>query len=100
MSISNEMVLQELKNVIDPELNINIVDLGLVYDVSVQEDKVVVEMTLTTPGCPMRSYMEESVYTALINMDGVEEVIVNVVWSPPWSPEKINPETLEQLQNR
>lgn len=95
MELSKETLLQNLKNVIDPEINLNIVDLGLVYGIEIQDQVVTVEMTLTTQGCPMRTYMEEAVNEALIELEGVQEVKVNIVWTPPWSPEKINPAVLE-----
>ncbi len=97
MELSKEIILQHLKNVIDPEVNLNIVDLGLVYGVDIQDQIVTVEMTLTTQGCPMRTYMEEGVAAALADVEGVQEVKVNIVWTPPWTPDKINPEALDQL---
>lgn len=101
MALSRELVLEQLKNVIDPELNVNIVDLGLVYNVDlIGTGDIKVEMTLTTQGCPMREYMEESVPQALQGVDGVSGVEVEIVWDPPWTPEKISPEGLSQLGRR
>lgn len=97
MSLSKEIILENLKNVIDPEVNLNIVDLGLVYGVEIKDQTISVEMTLTTQGCPMRTYMEEGVREALIELEGVKDVIINIVWDPPWSPEKINPEAMNQV---
>lgn len=97
MDLSEEKIRQSLRGVIDPEVNLNIVDMGLVYGVTVDGSRISVEMTLTTPGCPMRTYMEESVTAALSALEGVEEVRVEIVWFPPWSPDKIDREVLEQL---
>lgn len=98
MELSKEAVLQRLKGVIDPEVNLNIVDMGLVYGLQIQDQAVTVEMTLTTRGCPMRTYMENAVNEALQGLEGVREARVEFVWSPPWTPDKINREALEQLR--
>lgn len=97
--ITKEQVLDELKNVIDPELNINIVDLGLIYDMNIDQERgnVEVTMTLTTPGCPLSMVFEEWVPAAVKNIDGVREVRINLVWEPPWDPEKMSDEVKEQL---
>ena len=79
-------ILETLRQVIDPELGCNIVDLGLVYGVAITGGKVTVKMTLTTPGCPMHESLAWGVHTALLNLDGVNEVEVELVWDPPWSP--------------
>jgi metal-sulfur cluster biosynthetic enzyme len=75
-----------LRQVIDPELGCNIVDLGLVYSVIIDGGHVAVVMTLTTPGCPMHDSIAEGVRTALLYLDGVEDAEVEVVWDPPWHP--------------
>lgn len=97
--ITNERVFLELKTVIDPELNINIVDLGLVYDVFIDQEKgkVEVTMTLTTPGCPLSMVFEEWIPEAVKKIDGVKEVSINLVWEPPWDPEKMSDDMKEQL---
>ena len=79
-------VLDALRAVIDPELGCNIVDLGLVYDVAIHGTKVTVTMTLTTPGCPMHESLCGGVQMALLNLDGVEDAEVKLVWDPPWHP--------------
>lgn len=96
---TTEMVMTCLQAVIDPEVGLNIVDMGLVYGVSIQDGVVEVSMTLTTPGCPMRSYMETEVSAALSKLEGVREVKVEIVWSPPWTPSRIKPEALQALQS-
>lgn len=81
-----------LKNVIDPELGVNIVDLGLVYEVLVDENQgnVVVNMTLTTPGCPLSGYMDDEIHTELNQLPKVRDVQVNIIWEPPWDPEMMS----------
>ena len=97
--ITKEQVLQELKKVVDPELNINIVDLGLIYGVGIDQKKgkVDVTMTLTTPGCPLSIVFEEWVPAAVKNIKGVKDVKINLVWEPPWDPDKISDEAKESL---
>ena len=85
-SITEKLVLETLRQVIDPELGCNIVDLGLVYSARIDGTNVVVVMTLTTPGCPMHESIAQGVRTALLNLDGVTDVDVQIVWEPPWHP--------------
>ena len=94
--ITKETILEELKEVIDPELHVNIVDLGLVYDVETdKEGNVVITMTLTTPGCPLSAVFEEWVPAAVKNIEEVKGVKINLVWEPPWDPEKMTYEAKE-----
>jgi metal-sulfur cluster biosynthetic enzyme len=86
MNLTEEMILAALREVIDPEIGCNIVDLGLVYSVVIDGGKVFVSMTLTTPGCPMHESICWGVKEALLNLDGVVEVEVELVWDPPWHP--------------
>lgn len=79
-------VLETLRQVIDPEIGVNIVDLGLVYQITYAECKLSVTMTLTTPGCPMHDSIAEGVRNILLNLEGVNDVNVEVVWDPPWHP--------------
>jgi metal-sulfur cluster biosynthetic enzyme len=85
-ALTEELILETLRYVIDPELGCNIVDLGLIYSVRVDGSTIVVVMTLTTPGCPMHESISQGVQTALLGMDGVADVNVQVVWDPPWHP--------------
>lgn len=82
-------IVRRLREVIDPELGVNIVDLGLVYNIISEGDKVVVEYTATTPGCPMRRYLQQVVEQALEACEGVEAYEANIVWEPEWSVEMI-----------
>jgi metal-sulfur cluster biosynthetic enzyme len=84
-------VLRELlREVIDPEIGVNIVDLGLVYDARLSGDGVaVIRMTLTTPGCPLGGYLDDAVRDALWGVPGVNDVDVQIVWDPPWDPDEM-----------
>jgi metal-sulfur cluster biosynthetic enzyme len=84
--LTEPAALETLRQVIDPELGCNIVDLGLIYSVAVNGTRVAVTMTLTTPGCPMHDSIRWGVQEALLNLDGVEEAEVELVWDPPWHP--------------
>ena len=84
--IDEAAILQTLRQVIDPELGCNIVDLGLVYNVAIAGTKVSVVMTLTTPGCPMHESIQWGVQNALLNLEAVDNAEVEVVWDPPWHP--------------
>lgn len=86
-----EEVREALKQVIDPELGLNIVDLGLVYDVQVQDGKAVVSMTLTSPGCPVGPQILASAQAAAGTVEGVDEAEVNLVWKPFWTQDRIDP---------
>jgi len=84
--LTDELVLETLRQVIDPEIGCNIVDLGLIYRYAFKAGKLTVTMTLTTPGCPMHDSIAEGVKNILLTLDGVNEVEVEVVWDPPWHP--------------
>ena len=79
-------ILETLRQVVDPELGCNIVDLGLIYNIAIAGAKVTVLMTLTTPGCPMHGSIRWGVQSALLNLEGVDDAEVEVVWNPPWHP--------------
>jgi metal-sulfur cluster biosynthetic enzyme len=90
-------VLEALRDVVDPELGVNVVDLGLVYGVSVDADKVAtVDMTLTSAACPLTDVIEDQTQAALDGL--VADFRINWVWLPPWGPEKITEEGREQLR--
>ena len=91
-----EEIVELLKDVIDPELGINIVDLGLVYGLHLDEDSLVVDMTLTSAGCPLTDLIERQ--TRFVLEDLVKDVSINWVWLPPWGPDKITEDGREQLR--
>jgi metal-sulfur cluster biosynthetic enzyme len=90
-SLSEDQVKLALRRVKDPEINLNIVDLGLVYAVAVTGRDVSVDMSLTSPGCPSGPEIMADAERELRDIPGVGEVAVNLVWSPPWTPERIEP---------
>lgn len=93
-----EKVYNQLKRVMDPELNINVVDLGLIYEVDLPEEGTVhVTMTLTTPGCPLHDSIVSGVKYSLLDLEGISSVDVDLVWEPAWTPEKMTPEGLKAL---
>jgi metal-sulfur cluster biosynthetic enzyme len=84
--LDEPLVLETLRQVVDPEIDCNIVDLGLIYGTRIEGRKVTVKMTLTTPGCPMHESIAWGVKNALRNLEAVEEAEVEIVWDPPWHP--------------
>lgn len=86
-----------LREVIDPELGVNIVDLGLVYDVRVDDGVAMVRMTMTTPGCPLGAYFDDAIHSCFEGAPQVEQVDLDIVWDPPWRPEMMSSEAKKQL---
>lgn len=98
MFLTEELVYAALKEVIDPELGLNIVDLGLVYEVAIADGAVTVVMTLTTPGCPMHaSFGSEIEATLWRALPGLESLDIQLVWEPPWTPEMLTAEGRAEL---
>ena len=95
--VTEKEVMGALGQVMDPELGISLVDLGLIYAVEVHTGKVGVKMSFTTPACPMVHYIVSSVEEAVKRLDGVEEVEVQLVWDPPWTPDRITDAGKERL---
>ena len=79
-----EKVIAEIKKIYDPEIPVNIYELGLIYDVSIIEKNVKVKMTLTTPNCPVAESLPKEVKESIMEIDGVEKVDLDLVWEPPW----------------
>jgi len=92
-----ETLISALKTVKDPELNVNVVDLGLVYSIQAHEDHVDVEMTLTSPACPAGPEILRNAVAALEKVEGVAKANVKLVMSPPWSPERMSDEARDEL---
>lgn len=86
-----------LTEVIDPEIGVNIVDLGLVYGIRVTEGVARIHLTLTTPGCPLSAYMTDAIRTNLWGTPGVDDVDVRIVWDPPWHPGMMSDTAKKQL---
>lgn len=94
-----ERVLEALKVVRDPEIPVNVVDLGLVYEVGVDDaGNVGIEMTLTSMGCPVQDLIQADAELAVMKVDGVNSVTVDFVWSPPWSPQKMTEDGKRQMR--
>jgi len=96
--VSRDDIIAVLKDCYDPEIPINIWDLGLVYDISIQEDGLVgVKMTLTAPGCMMGGMIADDVKTKLKALNGVKDAKVDLVFDPPWTPDKMSEEAKAQM---
>jgi metal-sulfur cluster biosynthetic enzyme len=95
--LAEDLVYEALRKCHDPEIPVNIVDLGLIYDVRINGDHVEVKMTLTTQGCGMGGYIASEAEEQLRALPGVREAKVEVVWDPPWDPSMISPEGRQRL---
>jgi len=97
--ISKEQITANLKEIIDPELHINIVDLGLIYNIDIDQEKgvVTITMTLTSPGCPLSMVFEEWIPAAAKKVAGVKLVVIDLVWEPAWDPDKISDDMKEEM---
>ncbi|MCH7605731.1 MAG: DUF59 domain-containing protein [Chloroflexi bacterium] len=95
--LTTDVVYESLRTVFDPEIPLNVVDLGLVYDVQVNKGDVYVQMTLTFPGCGMGPFIAQQAEWAIQDLDGVEDVEIEMVFDPPWSPDLITEEAKAQL---
>jgi len=91
MKVTEETIIEALRGVIDIEIGLDIVSLGLIYGVNVNdENDVVVDMTLTVPTCPMAGMMTEQARAAVAAVDGVKEAKINLTFDPPWTPDRMN----------
>ncbi len=100
MSLPNkEEVLEALKPVVDPEMNISIVDLGLIYDVEGEEagQQLHIKMTLTSPMCPVGPQIMGAVHSTALQLEGVEDVDIQLVWTPPWDPRTMASEDVRMM---
>jgi metal-sulfur cluster biosynthetic enzyme len=96
--VTKEQVFSELRKCMDPEVPVNVVDLGLIYGVNVSDkNNVDIKMTMTTRGCPLHDTLVSDVKRNLNNLEGIGSVNVEIVWDPPWSIEKMNPAVREKL---
>jgi metal-sulfur cluster biosynthetic enzyme len=95
--VTAEDVVHELTRVYDPEIGIDIVNLGLVYEVAVEGDTAKIWMTFTTPQCPVGPYIEADVHRALENLPLIQHVEINLVWDPPWDLSMMSAEAKAEL---
>ena len=95
--VTEDRVMDALRLVIDPEIGINIVDLGLIYNLIITDNSITVIMTLTTPGCPMHSSLAGGVEHAVKNLDINSEVKVELVWEPKWIPDMMSDKAKQHL---
>jgi len=91
MSELKEKVILEIKKIYDPEIPVNIYELGLIYNINIDEkNKVNIDMTLTSPNCPVAESLPNSVKENVLKVDGVSDVDLNLVWDPPWDKDKMS----------
>lgn len=96
-AVTEEAVRDALRQVVDPELGCNLVELGLIYDLRVLGNRVAVKLTFTTRGCPMHDSLIGGVEAALSRLPGVQGVDIEVVWDPPWTPDRMSLEAKARL---
>ena len=91
MSDLKEKIISEIKKIYDPEIPVNIFELGLIYKIEIKEDKkVIIEMTLTTPNCPVAESLPKAVKDNILNIKEIEDVDLKLVWDPPWTKDKMS----------
>lgn len=92
-----DQIMTALQSVIDPELQVDVVNLGLIYGIEVDDDQAIVKMTLTISGCPLSSYLQDSIERAVLSVNGINHCQVKLVWYPVWNPEKMTAAAKKQL---
>ena len=86
-----DQIIEEIKKIYDPELPVNIYELGLIYDVQIKDEKyVIIKMTLTTPNCPVAESLPKEVKEGVMQVDGIEDVELELVWDPPWNKDMMS----------
>ena len=96
--MNEEIILETLKNVIDPEIGVNIVDLGLVYQVEIRPDEVYIKLTMTSPACPLHGIITKNMDDVLRqNFPDLGKMTIEIVWDPPWSPEMMSNTAKQKL---
>jgi metal-sulfur cluster biosynthetic enzyme len=96
-TISESDVLSALRECYDPEIPVNLVDLGLIYDIKIIDDWVGVKMTLTSPGCGMSGMISQNVRNRVLKVPGVKDADVRIVWDPAWTPKRMSAEAKKKL---
>lgn len=97
ITLSEDQILESLKECYDPEIPVNIVDLGLIYGITIVDDWVGVKMTLTSPGCPASSMISQQVKDRVQKIPGVREADVRIVWQPEWTPARMTDDARNKL---
>lgn len=98
VEVTKEIVLEKLKEVIDPEIGVDVVNLGLIYEVEVRPDRTVyVKMTMTTPGCPLTMWILRAVEDKILEIPGVKDAEIELTFDPPWTPDRISDEYRKRL---
>ena len=97
MAVTEEQVVDILRTCYDPEIPLNLYDLGLIYDIGIEADVVTITMTLTAPGCPISTTIAPEIEGRMLEIEGVNDSHVNIVWEPQWTPEMLRPEAKELL---
>ncbi|ASJ07787.1 ring hydroxylating protein [Thermococcus siculi] len=98
VQLTKEIILEKLKEVIDPEIGIDVVNLGLIYELDVRPDNTVyVKMTMTTPGCPLTMWILRAVEDKILEIPGVKDAEIELTFDPPWNPDMISPEYKKKL---
>lgn len=97
-SLMEDLVIEKLSTVYDPEVPVNIWELGLVYEINFPKpNEVIITMTLTAPGCPIADQIVQEVHDVVMTIDGIDEVTVNLVFEPVWTPDRMSPEARLEL---
>lgn len=97
MELTREQILDALRQVMDPEVGMDVVTLGLVYGVTIEGGTVQVDLTMTTPACPLGEHITEQAASAVRAVPGVQQADVRLVWEPRWTPERMSPEARQKL---
>ena len=95
--VTEDKIKETLKGVKDPEVGLNIVDMGLIYNVDISGSKVDIEMTLTSPACPAGPQILSEIDMSLKEIEDIDDVNINVVWSPPWDPSRMSEDGKDEL---
>lgn len=85
-----EKVIEEIKKIYDPEIPVNIYELGLIYNIEIKDDKAVIEMTLTSPNCPVAESLPKNVKDNVLKIEGISDVDLKLVWNPPWTKDMMS----------
>ena len=90
MSNLKEKIIEEIRKIYDPEVPVNIYELGLIYDIKIEKDLAKVKMTLTTPNCPVAESLPQEVKDSIMQVEGIEKVDLDLVWDPPWNKDMMS----------